>query len=175
MAKNSNTTSSAPSDPFASGDFDAILDRSTEHVKEPGLVPSGPWRLRMTGFYVQKFTDEEREENPDLPLGSISFFHTPVEPLDGVDPELVEAGDWRGKRISTRRQIKEQGDDAQILKLVGMHGVDTENREGGLRACLNAAKGHTIRATVSKYSYDRRDTGETMTNNQLKSFVPDED
>lgn len=161
--------------PFDAGDFDAILTRSTENIKEPGLVPSGPWRLRLTGYSVYKTTAEERENNPELPLGSITLFHVPVEPLDGVDPDLVEAGEWRGKRIYTRRNIKDPGDDAKILRLLQLHGVDTEDRDGGLKACLEAGKNRMVRATVSKYSYKNRQTGEDVSNNQLSSFVADED
>lgn len=165
-----NNTATIDENPVSLGDFDSILDRSADEIKEPSRAPNGPWVLRMTGFYIRKTPAEDLEDNPDLPLGKVMFYHTPHEPLDGVDPEAVEAGDWRGKRITTTRSVKEVGDDYKVLQLVKLHGVDTEGRT--LREALNACKGRFIRGTVSQYSYDRRDTGETVTQNQIGNFAP---
>lgn len=164
-----NTVTEASDTPFDTGDFDAILDRSADEIKEPGRAPSGPWVLRCVGAFIRKTPAEDREANPDLPIGSVTFYHTPHEPLEGVDADLVEAGDWRGKRIVTRRNIKEAGDDAKIKALVMHHGVDPNGRS--LREMLDAVKGRFVRGNVSVYSYTRKADNETIVENQIGNFT----
>lgn len=157
---------------FEAGDFEAILDASTDNIKEPARAPSGPWVVRMTGFFIRKTSKEDLEADPEAALGQVIFYHTPYEPLDGVDPEVVEAGEWRGKRIATKRTIKTPGDDKKVLDLAVMHGVDPEGRS--LRQTLEACKNRLIRGTVSVYSYKNKTTGETVVENQISNFAPAE-
>lgn len=156
--------------PFGGRDFNSILDSSAENITEPDMAPSGPWILRCTGFYIRPTPSADLEANPELPLGKVMLYHTPHEPLDGVDPEAVESGGWRGKRITSTRNIKENGDDAKVKKLVELHGVSPEGRT--LRQMLEACRGKFVRGTVSRYSYDRRDTGETVWENQIGNLLP---
>lgn len=165
-----STTEAESENPFQNGDFDSILDRSAEEIHEPARAPNGPWVVRCVGYFIRKTPKEDLADNPDQPLGSVIFYHTPHEPLDGVDPEAVEAGAWRGRRIQTKRNIKEVGDDAKIKALVELHGISPEGRT--LRQMLDACKGRLVRASVSMYSYDRRDTGETVFVDQLSNFAP---
>lgn len=152
------------------GSFEDALNRSTDNIKEPAKAPSGPWILRMTGFYLRPTPKEDLDADPDLPLGKVLFYHTPHEPLDGVDPEAVERGDWKGKRIISTRVIKEEGDDFKVLKLAAMHGINTEGRT--LKQVLEACKGRFVRGTVSIYSYVSKQSGETVVENQISNFAP---
>lgn len=169
MAKNTPTYND-DDDATLSGDFDSILDRSADEIKEPSRAPSGRWTVRCAGTYVRKTPEADLEENPELPKGKVIFYHTPDTPHDGVDPEAVERGDWRGKRIQTMRNVREESDFANILKFVRMHGVDTDGRS--VKECLAAVKGRLIDATMSVNTYTRKSDGETVVDNQLGNFTP---
>lgn len=153
----------------AVGDFDSILDRSAEEVKEPGRAPSGPWVLKCTKVFFFKTKKEDLEADPSKPLGSVTFIHTPHDPQEGVDPDLVESGEWRGKKIRTKRNIKENTDDAQLVKLAEMHGVSREGRT--TKQMLEACVDRFVRGSVSVYSYTNRD-GELVVENQIGNFLP---
>lgn len=168
MAKHTQNDELSQVESFESGDFDSILNRSADQIKEPERCPSGRWRLRCTGTFMQATKKEDRENNPDLPIGKVTFYHTPHEPLEGVDPESVEEGHWRGRKIRTSRNIKELGDDAKIRALAEMHGVDPDGKT--LKQMLEATKNRFVDGTVSVYSYTNRDK-DVVIENQVGNFT----
>lgn len=173
MSKANQMTDTTAATAFEDGDFDSILERSADEIQPPAKAPSGPWILRCTGTYIRKTSREDREANPEAPIGQVMFYHTPYEPLEGVDPELVEAGDWRGKKIVTKRNIKEPGDDFKALELARQHGVDTTGRS--LKEVLTLCKGRMVQGTVSVYTYTRnkgKANEETVVENQIGNFAP---
>lgn len=157
-------------DDAPAGDFDSYLEKSAETIRPPERSPTGRWVLRNVGTFLRKTKREDLENNPDLPLGRVEFIFTPHEPLEGVDPDLVEEGKWRGKRITVRRNIKDPGDDYKVLNLAAMHGIDLSGRN--LKQVIEACKGRFVEGTVGVYSYTRKDTGEEVVENNIQNFAP---
>lgn len=167
MTKHVDTTEDTA---YETGDFESILERSADEIKEPGRPPTGPWVLRCVGTLLQKTSAEDLEADPSRPLGTVIFVHTPFEPLDGVDPDAVEEGSWRGAKIFTRRNIKGPGDDYNVLQLAKLHGVDTTGRS--LKEVLEATRGRMVQGTVGlDKPYTSKVTGEQVINSKISNFV----
>lgn len=155
-------------DPFEAGDFEAILELTADTVTPPGLVAAGPWSLRLIGTFMETHDQEEREANPKLNLMDVTLTYTPYEPGDTVDSEKVESGDWRGRKIRVRRRINDRGEYVNFMNHMELHGVSTAGRK--IKEVLDAAKGRLIKGKISSYTYTRKDSGESVTENQVKDF-----
>lgn len=151
------------------GDFDSYLETSMDDIQEPEICPSGPWNLRLTSTFVQKNSAEDRESNPKLPLGSYTFYYTPVEPLEGVNPEKVEHGKWRGRRIRHSFNINDPSDMTKVKKHLETLGVDTSGRS--VKEGLEVARGHIVKATVSRSRYFSKKQGEEVEQERLSNFA----
>lgn len=161
MKQTHSHTDDAPS-------YEQMLRTSMAEVKEPGRLPSGKWVLRCVGA---KNTPNDDREKADDPLGTVLLTHVPVAPRDedagGPGTETVQGGEWRGKRIFTRFNIRDMSDLFQVRQIVEGHGISAEN---SLEEGLEKMRGRSVEAAVGLRTYKSR--GETRIENTLTNFVP---
>ncbi len=110
--------------------YTSIMDRKSSDFKPPKLIPEGTWRLRGLMSSARQRSDDEGEYE------IVSLIHEPFEATDSVDPELVNEIDevtgksaYDGRRVETAFFIRNANDVLKMLRVIGLHGVDVDDRD----------------------------------------------
>lgn len=150
--------------------FEDIMSLGKADVQEPELYPDGTWRLRNVGYSTSDTQDREGNEQLLINLRYVGF-----EPVEGVDPELVEAGGFEGRTLWVRRYISKpairaarDGSLARFIAFVELHGIDTDEMD--LDDMCKALKGAEVIGDVSHREYDTKE-GEHRNDNTVKNFA----
>lgn len=145
----------------AVGNYEAILNRSSDEVTEPGLYPVGTWRLRCVGVSA-------KENDDGITVFNFSFIG--VEPGEDVDPvELEQSGDsFDGARIWVKRYIETKRDEFDLIGFFQKLGADTTGKTK--KQLMAEVKGNEIMAYVGVRSYTNN-AGELRTDNTAKNFA----
>lgn len=105
--------------------FEDILNKPTEEVNAPPVLPQGPYHTIVMGL-------PERGESSQKKTPSLTFKHKIVSPLDGVDEEALAAidGGVVGKEMKNTFYITEAS--AFMLKDFLAHcGIELEGKSMG--------------------------------------------
>lgn len=149
-------------------DYGDIQERSLDEVTKPPLIPAGPWMLKGVGmlFKTKSATDDETGE--EHKFTQITYRYTPVQALPGVDPEDVEAGEWKGQVVPLWRNVSNPTEEFNQKAFVEKHGVATSGRSW--KQIAEAFRGSTILANVEQGTRDDKVTGEVTPVNYLSNF-----
>lgn len=167
MAKTGKSkTKPAPQDDnFEAGDFESLLSMTADTVPEPKLVPTGTWTLKG-----KKIIAKEGDGSNGV-LARFTVVFNATTPHEDVDEEETAGGEWKGEAIFHDIRIEKKSDMSQLVKLLGVAGIDTE--EGTVSdwiKAFNSAKPSVI-ATVSKRTWTDTNTGDLRSANSLKGFT----
>lgn len=149
--------------------FEEIGDLVAADIREPELVPEGPWTLRHTGFSVKDAKDKDGN-----PQKCYNLRYEAFEPGEEVDPEAIERGGYESKTIFVRRYVStppakaaRDGTLAGLIKFIALHGVEIDARP--VSELLKAMKGSLVGAQVGTRSWDD-DNGDTHHDNTARDF-----
>lgn len=150
-------------------DYESILDKSMDEATPPGNVPTGRWLLRGAAVSSKPAEWTNRQSGEKVSGEVISLGYDPHEPGEDVDPQAVEAGDYRGKRIWKRFYIEEgnRNDAYRFKQHLARHGIDTTGRSFG--EALKSFKGALVFGVVGLRTYERN--GEQETDNDITEFA----
>lgn len=110
---------------MSSNVFEDILNKQTDDVQAPPVLPQGPYHTIVMGL-------PERGESSQKKTPSLTFKHKIVAPLDGVDEEALAAmeGGVVGKEMKNVFYVTETS--AFMLKdFLGHCGIDLEGKSMG--------------------------------------------
>lgn len=158
------------------GAFEGSLKRSMDTAKKPEIVPSGLWLLKGATWKVETLTSTKENGNDGEPMKSdvYTFIYDPYEPGEDVDPEALATGLYKGKRLTAKKWVhinddRNNSDFYYLAQFIAKHGIDISGRT--VEEALNGGfKGSFIYATVEPRSYENKNTGETILDNDLKNF-----
>ena len=151
----------------------SIADRALNDVKPPALVPSGSWLLRCLAAKIEKGTDRD-----DNIVEKFKFVHEPMEPTSSVDPDEAAAIDpetgrspYDGKRVYTTLTLFSAADIAKVKMAILAH-FDADETEGKKTSELvPLMRGRKVYGAVSRYTYENKQTRETRTDNEVKTWA----
>lgn len=165
MAKTAKSKTKPADENFDAGDFESLLSMTADTVPEPKLVPTGTWTLKG-----KKIIAKEGDGSTDL-IARFTVLFNAVTPHEDVDEDEAAGGEWKGEAIFHDIRIEKKSDMGQLVKLLGVAGIDTE--EGNVADWIkefNANKPSVI-ATVSKRTWTDKNTGDLRSANSLKGFT----
>ena len=147
-------------------------------AKQPGLIPNGVWELRCVAALK---VSEGKEDEDGNPTKIALLTHEPFAATGSVDPEEATATDatgrslYDGKRIFTRFTMPR--DSRRLAQCLLAHGLDGDEIELDafdipVEATRVQIRGKLVQASVDRYSYKDKTTGEPRSDNQVKAWAP---
>ncbi len=148
--------------------YDDILDKSFDELQDDKVLPLGDWllRLRNAAFIPP------REEGMS---GRVLFFYRPVEPMDDVDVDEIEAMgedyDFSENQIVFQVWIEGNRSWRDVLRHLKKHaGVDFT--VGSIREVLKkGVQGSEITAELGERTYENS-FGDLVNENTAMNFRP---
>lgn len=142
-----------------------ILNTSWDNIPTPKILPAGSWRVRC------------KSASQQAPKGdgnaSILFVYEPVEPMDDVDDNAIEAlgpnYDYSIAPIFVRFWLGGAAELNRVRDHIAKHGIDLTGMTVG--ETLKALQGTEVVGMMAERAYTNKATGETSIENVLTSFT----
>lgn len=147
-------------------DYKEILSKSWDEIPEAKALPVGSYLLKARNA---SFQPPKGDNSP-----MVMFVYAPKEAMDDVNTDALAAlgdnYDIADNRVFKTFFIETNADWDAVRKHIVKHGVDLKGKS--LEEGLAAIKGTEVIAYLDQKTFTSKQTGELVTNNDPKEFVP---